>query len=358
MNRYSRMLVAAMALRASVVAAEVTVFEQPPHEGGGFGADGVSIIVAEDFTLAAGARVSAVVWWGAYMSLVGEPIPETDDFTIRVYGDADGAPGALVAFYAAGNGVARAPTGGWANAPEEPMPPPCPPEDPAACPPPMAPFPGRLEYQYRYELPVELPLDGGARYWLAVTNVPSSDSWGWSISLDAGDNTVRRSGELFGGAWEPYTPGTAFRLVAAELPPTADLDGDTVPDAIDDCPGVANADQADFDGDGAGDACDPDDDGDAVADEADGCPQTVIPERVPFLELGVNRLALVDGDIAFDTRLPEGVGPQASVTTLDTHGCSCEQLLARLGGTEKGQWNLGCSIGVVRDAVTRGTMGR
>jgi hypothetical protein len=347
-----------MALRAGVAAAEVTVFEQAPHEGGGFGSDGVSIIVAEDFTLASSARIGAVVWWGAYMSVVGEPIPETDDFTIRVYRDSEGAPGALVAFYAAGNGVGRTPTGSWANAPEEPIAPPqCPPEDPA-CPPPFPSFPGRLEYQYRYELPVELPLDGGARYWLAVTNAPSSDSWGWSISIAAGDNAVQRSGEVFGGAWEPYTPGAAFRLVAAELPPTADMDGDTVPDAIDDCPGVANADQADFDGDGEGDACDPDDDGDAVADEVDGCPQTVIPERVPLIELGVNRLALVDGDTAFDTRLPAGIGPQSSVTTLDTHGCSCEQLLARLGGTEKGQWDFGCSIGVVHDAIRRGTTER
>lgn len=36
-----------------------------------------------------------------------------------------------------------------------------------------------------------------------------------------------------------------------------DLDGDGVPDSVDNCPGVANADQSDRDGDGDGDACDP-----------------------------------------------------------------------------------------------------
>jgi hypothetical protein len=38
-------------------------------------------------------------------------------------------------------------------------------------------------------------------------------------------------------------------------PPAADADGDGVPDAADDCPGVANASQADGDHDGVGDAC-------------------------------------------------------------------------------------------------------
>jgi hypothetical protein len=39
--------------------------------------------------------------------------------------------------------------------------------------------------------------------------------------------------------------------------PGADLDGDGVPDTIDDCPNVTNPDQGDADADGQGDACDP-----------------------------------------------------------------------------------------------------
>ncbi len=78
--------------------------------------------------------------------------------------------------------------------------------------------------------------------------------------------------------------------VVAEEP--SDDDGDGVPDDQDNCPDVANADQADGDGDGAGDACDgcPDDagkleggvcgcgvadddsDGDGVPDCEDNCP--------------------------------------------------------------------------------------
>ena len=55
-----------------------------------------------------------------------------------------------------------------------------------------------------------------------------------------------------------------------------DTDGDGIGDAGDNCPLLANADQADADADGIGDACDPvndlDSDLDGVIDTADNCP--------------------------------------------------------------------------------------
>jgi hypothetical protein len=53
--------------------------------------------------------------------------------------------------------------------------------------------------------------------------------------------------------------------------PDNDTDGDGYCTAADNCPAVANADQADNDADRQGDSCDSDDDNDGVADTTDNC---------------------------------------------------------------------------------------
>lgn len=60
-----------------------------------------------------------------------------------------------------------------------------------------------------------------------------------------------------------------------------DTDGDRVPDGSDNCPNVANADQADVNGNYIGDVCDPnlDTDGDNVADYLDNCPNNFNPAQ-------------------------------------------------------------------------------
>ena len=54
--------------------------------------------------------------------------------------------------------------------------------------------------------------------------------------------------------------------------PPSDSDGDGIPNGSDNCPSVANTSQSNIDGDGLGDACDPDMDGDGVANGSDNCP--------------------------------------------------------------------------------------
>ncbi len=59
---------------------------------------------------------------------------------------------------------------------------------------------------------------------------------------------------------------------ACELIANGDIDGDGVQNSLDNCPTIANANQLNTDGDSAGDACDPDDDNDGVLDTVDAFP--------------------------------------------------------------------------------------
>ena len=104
--------------------------------------------------------------------------------------------------------------------------------------------------------------------------VPQPD---YPTDVPAGDSAVSRSGAL---SW------TDIAVIEAPLnrspssagdTPDVDQDSDGIPDVHDNCPNVANANQADADQDGLGDACEnatgtSDYDGDGVADHSDNCP--------------------------------------------------------------------------------------
>ena len=108
-------------------------------------------------------------------------------------------------------------------------------------------------------------------------NIGGTDKWGQYARLDASDGgngdwlgySIDISGStVTAGApkntmFFPYGSALVFDLPAI----TSDTDSDGVPDDQDNCPNVANTDQANNDGDVAGDVCDPDDDNDGMPDD-------------------------------------------------------------------------------------------
>lgn len=108
---------------------------------------------------------------------------------------------------------------------------------------------------------------------------------GWlQIGSYKDDNEdFRHDGELDDVTiWErALTEAEIMALATGDTTPIfQDTDGDGILDNIDNCPAVANADQADTDGDGIGNVCDNDMDNDGVPDAEDSCndtpPNTVV----------------------------------------------------------------------------------
>ncbi|MFH1726040.1 MAG: LamG-like jellyroll fold domain-containing protein [Elusimicrobiota bacterium] len=103
-------------------------------------------------------------------------------------------------------------------------------------------------------------------------------------------------------------------------------------------------------------------DDDGVAYCQDRCRDTEAPEAsVPGVRLGTNRFAIVTGTreagaYVFDTTASKGKGPRNTFTTADTHGCSCEQILAASSEAMKGHRKFGCSISVMEDWADDGRL--
>ena len=117
---------------------------------------------------------------------------------------------------------------------------------------------------------------------LKTTATVGSTAWFDDVELyasDAGDpDAPDLDGDGLADAVDPDDDGDGHLDAEDPSPRDAlvgarvDADGDGTVDALDNCAPYPNADQADADGDGRGDACDADDDADGVRDALDAYP--------------------------------------------------------------------------------------
>jgi len=131
-----------------------------------------------------------------------------------------------------------------------------------------------------------------------------------------------RAAEL--GGYEPphwVQTGTSTQAV--------DQDLDDVLNSDDNCPDDENPEQADLDGDGVGDVCDPDLDGDGASNGVDNCPEDANADQADIDEDGLGDLcdADIDGDELDneDDNCPELNNPDQTDLDGDGQGDVCDE---------------------------------
>jgi len=160
----------------------------------------------------------------------------------------------------------------------------------------------------------------------------------------ADDGSVKNLAIDFEQRCEGYMPPLigAVRINALHTPlPQLDSDGDQHLDFADDCPGVANPDQSDRDGDGYGDACDP------YPDQADNLGACLVDRDAsgyPQLQQLQAQLAAANAQIAVVTADSDGDGvldiadlcdDTLQGADVDVNGCTPAQACAAVRITTK-----------------------
>ena len=120
-------------------------------------------------------------------------------------------------------------------------------------------------------------------------NCPTTDNGPAEVNILHVGNQDDQDGDGVGDACDPDVDGDGINNGPDNYPycynptqdpaPCADTDGDGIINTADNCPTVSNSNQLNTDGDSMGNACDPDDDNDGVNDGSDNCPLVANPSQ-------------------------------------------------------------------------------
>ncbi len=141
-----------------------------------FGADGVGIQVADDFTPRSDVEITGIRWSGGYN--VNVPT-QPDDFRVEFYSDTgDGIPGSVIRIFPAA-------------APEL-----------IVVPGELSGDPGRQVFDYFFKLPLTQAVQANETLWLSIVNdtTGAGYTWFWAVADGADTNGVAASRNIEGGA--------------------------------------------------------------------------------------------------------------------------------------------------------------
>jgi len=258
-------------------------------------------------------------------------------------------------------------------------------------------------YEVGEDMTISYTIDGGATWLPLVYFTDGDEVEDWTYYAQSVPEAANKTDFGIRFVTNAGSASDVFRLdnvvmTGQEILPdtTVDTDGDGVEDSVDNCPLVSNLDQADFDNDGMGDVCDPDDDNDGIADvdEVSGCqfdasPLCGIVEDDENDDNGSddnNGNEDEDGDgvivgdfcphtaadLAGSVRLnpnhwkyngfsfiqgltKSGRSNGVMYTLADTRGCGCDQIISIFqsytGYLYEGHKKFGCSTGLIEDFI-------
>ncbi len=153
--------------------------------------------IADDFTLSSGANtITDVHWWGGYAL---SNTPSADDFTIRIFPDASGAPTTTPAYTFAIGAAGRTATGDT-----------------------ITPV-NRSFDVFEYSTTITATtLAAGTTFWLSIVNdTPppaggTNDDWLWVMSATSGGNDAGRGSDT--ASWGDFGTEVAFQLTDDTAP--------------------------------------------------------------------------------------------------------------------------------------------